>query len=305
MNQHRDSTKKNYYAVWKVFNEFIIKLDQKPKLWQDRLTLFVGYLVEQNRQSSTVRSYISAIKAVLKMNNIRIEEDQFLLSSLTQACRLKNDRLKTRLPIRKAMLSVVLRETRKYFLNEGQPYLASLYQTIFCTCYYGLLRISEVCAGSHPILVRDMHIAHNKRTFMLVLRTSKTHGLESPPQIVKISSSSKSKPDSKSWLSYNQSGTILVCLYNLHREYSRKRGGYTSDAEPFFVFPDKKTILPRQMSTSLKMMIKLSGFNETLYGSRSLRLGRTCDLYKLGLSVESIKKMGRWKSNVVFRYLKM
>ena len=29
-NQHQSSTKRNYYAVWKVFNEFFIRLDEKP-----------------------------------------------------------------------------------------------------------------------------------------------------------------------------------------------------------------------------------------------------------------------------------
>ena len=40
-NQHRDTTKKNYYAVWKIFNKFFVKLDCKPNNWEDRLTLFV------------------------------------------------------------------------------------------------------------------------------------------------------------------------------------------------------------------------------------------------------------------------
>ena len=73
--QHRSTTKKNYYAVWKVFNNFFISLGDKPIRWEDRLTLFVGYLVHNHRQSSTVRSYVSAVKAVLKMNNINISED--------------------------------------------------------------------------------------------------------------------------------------------------------------------------------------------------------------------------------------
>ena len=80
-NQHRNSTKKCYYAVWKLFNEFFMKLDLKPKKWEDRLTLFVGYLIENEKQSSTVKSCISAIKAVLKMNGIKITEDEYLLAS--------------------------------------------------------------------------------------------------------------------------------------------------------------------------------------------------------------------------------
>ena len=65
--QYRDSTRKNYYAVWKVFSDFFVKLDFRPHLWEDRLTLFVGYLIDNKRQSSTVKSYVSAIKAVLRM----------------------------------------------------------------------------------------------------------------------------------------------------------------------------------------------------------------------------------------------
>ena len=32
----RDSTKKNYYGVWKLFNDFFIQLDEKPNNWEDR-----------------------------------------------------------------------------------------------------------------------------------------------------------------------------------------------------------------------------------------------------------------------------
>ena len=42
---NRTSTRANYYHIWKMFNQFIIKLDEKPNTWEDRLVLFVGYLV--------------------------------------------------------------------------------------------------------------------------------------------------------------------------------------------------------------------------------------------------------------------
>ena len=109
--QHRDSTKKNYYAIWKIFNQFLIRLDLKPRTWEHCLHLFVAYLVDCKRQSSTVRSYVSAIKAVLKTNSIKIKEDQYLLSAMTKACKLKNDCIKARLPIQKPMLGVILRQT--------------------------------------------------------------------------------------------------------------------------------------------------------------------------------------------------
>ena len=149
--------------------------------------LFIGYLINEKKQSSTVRSYISAIKAVLKSNKIKVAEDQYLLASLTRACKLQNDKIRMRLPIQKDLLSLIVKETRNHFLKAGQMFLASLYQTLFCTTYFGLLRMSEVTKGEHPVLARDVHIRTNKKKFLLILRTSKTHGLGTSPQMVKIS----------------------------------------------------------------------------------------------------------------------
>ena len=72
--QPEDSTRKNYYVVWKLFNKFLMRLDVKPTDWEDRLILFVGHLVNEKRQSAMVRSYVSAIKTVLKDDGYKISE---------------------------------------------------------------------------------------------------------------------------------------------------------------------------------------------------------------------------------------
>ena len=46
MKQHRDSTAKTYLSVWRQFNNFVISLDTKPQFWEDRVTLFIGYLID-------------------------------------------------------------------------------------------------------------------------------------------------------------------------------------------------------------------------------------------------------------------
>ena len=40
---HRDSTRQNYYSVWKSFNKFYLHLDVRPTLWEDRIVLFVAF----------------------------------------------------------------------------------------------------------------------------------------------------------------------------------------------------------------------------------------------------------------------
>lgn len=103
------STRDTYHKIWSLFNRFFIKLDVKPNKWEDRLALFITYLVETRKtQSSTARSYCSAIRTVLKMDDIEISDNSFLLSSLTRACKMKNDRLSVRLPIRKSLLNLIV-----------------------------------------------------------------------------------------------------------------------------------------------------------------------------------------------------
>ena len=161
----RNSTKVLYHKVWKNFNEFFIKLDRKPTSWEDRLVLFVGYLADNKRSSQTIKSYISAIRNVLADDGITLNVNKFLLTSMTRACKLHNDRVRTRLPIQKHVLNILLRYTKAFFEETGQLYLLSLYQALFSTAYYGLLRVGELTASSHTIKARDVHIAQNKQNF--------------------------------------------------------------------------------------------------------------------------------------------
>ena len=191
MQKHRDSMKQNFYTVWKLFNKFLIRLDKKPHEWEHRLILFVGHLIDENKQSSTVKSYVSAIRAVLKDNNIDLNEDQYLISSLTKVCRLVNDQIRMQLLIQKVMLSVLLKQMEIHYTSINQTYLKILNKALLSTTYFGLFRIGELTSGKHMVKARDVHVAQNKEEFLFILRTSKTHWKNMKPQIIKITSKRK------------------------------------------------------------------------------------------------------------------
>ena len=298
--RHRMSTRKNYRNVWKNFNEFFIRLDVKPPTWEERIALFVAYLIDKKRQSATIKSYVSAIRAVLQSDGVNLNEDRVLITSLTRSCRVINDTVRTRLPIQKGMLRVILKQVKIYF--KSQPYLTVLYQALFSTAYFGLLRVGEITAGSHPILAKDVHTGRNKNKILFILHSSKTHGKESKPQMVKITSTPLTNKKPKSCVGSEQ--VFSYCPYTLLKEYIKVRGHYTNLREPFFVFSDHSPVTPNQMRKCLKNILKMCGFNENLYDTHSFRSGRSTDLLKFGLSVESIKKIGRWRSSAVFTYLR-
>ena len=167
LKQHRDSMVKNYYGIWKNFNSFFVRLDQKPDTWEDRIVLYVGFLASEGRKANTINSYVSAIKAILLMGNIKISHDTCLIKALTKACHVHQDVLKVKLPIKKDLVFLILHWVRINFAE--QPYFREMYAAVFATAYFGLFRIGELSASPHVVKVTDVHIATNKQKLMFIL----------------------------------------------------------------------------------------------------------------------------------------
>ena len=128
-------------------NRFLISLDYRAHslAWEEKTALFGAYLVDGGVQSSTLKSYFSAIKHILKQDGYAWNDNKVLLSSLVKGCKIENDRVKVRLPIQKGLLEMMPFEIDRLFNEEKQqPYLCQMYTAIFCLGYYGMLRVGEL-----------------------------------------------------------------------------------------------------------------------------------------------------------------
>ena len=262
---NRSTTSATYLCIWRKFNEFIIKLDDKPDSWEDRATLFGAYLIKKGVQSATLKSYMSAIKKTLINDGYHWRDEKVLFNTLTKSCRLINDKVRTRLPININLLELLLFEVERQF--DKQYYLEILYKTVFLLGYYGLLRIGEMAKGDHPILAKDVHIAQNKDKLLFILYTSKTHGIESIPQEIKITSNRNYNNIKKNF-----------CPFKTSREFLAIRGNYKTENEPFFVFQNRMPVTPSHVRTILKDSIARVNLDPNAYNCHSLRIGRASDL---------------------------
>ena len=293
---NRDSTVVNYQVIWRIFNKFLIRLDKRPQTWEDRVLLFCGYLIDCNKKSSTIKSYISAIKWILKTDGYDWDQNKIVLGSITKACKLKNDIVKTRLPISCKLLELILFEINRIF--HKQEYLSILYKTILIVGYYGLFRIGELTQSPHVMLARNVHLATNKQKLLIVLYSSKTHGIDSYPQKIKITGTDENdelqtKPIEK-----------CFCPFQLTEIFLKYRGDYDSDDEQFFVFRDKSPVKPDHVRKVLKECLQSLNLDESLYNCQSLRIGRANDMAKYNYSLMEIRQAGRWKSSAVFKYIR-
>ena len=296
----RDSTRRNYYSVWKTFNQFFIRLDIKSPTWEERLTLFVAHLVETHHRFQTCKSYILAIKKILREDGVELSEDKCLLVSITRACKLKNDRVIARLPIQKGLLELLMKWTEDYFSSLNQEYLCTLYCTLLVTAYYGMFRVGEVTSGTHPVRVTDIKVGHNKNKILFILRSSKTHGKDAKPQLIKIASRMKSN---LAVPRFPYHGNFHTCPYYWLRRYTQARPGFAEWSEPFFIFGDHSPVKPRHFRSTLHLILQWEGLDPSLYNTHSLRIRRSFDLLALGVEISMIQALGRWKSNIVFKYL--
>ena len=290
---NRDSTMDNYVTVWQLFNRFLIKLGERLRDWEDRAALFCGFLIHQERKATMIRSYMSAIKAILKLDNYKWNDDRVVLGSLIRAGRIRNDTVKTKFPIHWKLLEQLIFEVGRIF--SEQPYLGQLYKTILAIGYYGLFRVGELTEGDHVIWATNVHLGTNKNKILIVLFTSKTHGKDANPQKVQIHGS------------YNagkKNGLMHFCPFQLMRQYIAFRERIVDENEQFFIFRDGSPVKPYHLQKVLANSFRNLGINHKLYTVHSLRIGRSSDLLKQGYSVDQIKLMGRWKSNVVFCYIR-
>ena len=192
-----------------------------------------------------------------------------------------------------------MNKIEEYFLgdkaNNQQPYLNTLYKAMFAAGYFGMLCIGEMAHRPHAILADNVHIGLNKHKILFVMESSKTHGQGDKPQMIKISSKLIASP---------KDTNKYFCLFQLVRNYINIRPAALSDSEQFFVFCDNSPVKPNNVRMVVNTTLSLLKLDYRLYCVHGLRSGRASDLLSYGVSVETIKKLGRWKSNAVFTYLR-
>ena len=215
-NRHRSSTDRSYHATWRTFNNFIIRLDKIPRSWEHRVSLFCAYLVKDvGVQSSTLRSYVSAIKSKLTADNYDWNDKLVLLSAFSGACKLRNDTVRTRFPIKKYLLNLLLFELHRFY--EDSCYLCLLYTAAFSVAYFGLLRVGEITFSEHSIKAVDVYASKEKQKILFLLRSSKTHGKNHRPQKIKITATSESK-------NLLNKRTANFCPFTILDEYNKDTG---------------------------------------------------------------------------------
>lgn len=290
----KNNTKSSYRTAYLSFTRFNLSLDRMPERLDDQLAVYVASRVEKGDHSNTIESYLSGIKYMLGKDGIEINTRTARLRSLIKACKYKNDQVVHRMPISEHLLVKLIQRVDEIFAS--QPYLCKLYRCMLVMGFYGMLRVGEMATGEHPILARDVHLNHRLKKVQIILRTSKTHGRGDQPQYVKFMDD-----DARVYLNNRKLSPFLIVW-----EFLQARGPKLDDTDPLFVFGDNSPVRPYQMQAVLKRALSKFHLDPSDFGIHSLRIGYATTLDHHHVSLDVIRRKGRWKgTNIVYRYIRM
>lgn len=293
-HKYQESTRLAYHNQWVACNQFLLRFNNLPEDWGDRLVLYAAALAEDGKAPATIKTYISGIRQVLLLDKVQFTDRSFELKAIVRASKLENNKIYVRMPITKQILKGVLKQLAIRY--DQQPYLQAMYRAMCVAAYYGMLRIGEITGGKHSL--KAQHVIRTRQKIggkvvtgvRLYLRSSKTHGIGDYPQAVDIRADSHDSIDPV---------TILG-------EFAAMRDEFGETIPEFFVFKDGTPVSALQYRRVLKEMLKNAGYQPGLYNAHSTRKGRAQDLFKLNWDIEAIKRQGRWSpsSLCIYNYLR-
>ena len=101
-----------------------------------------------------------------------------------------------------------------------------------------------------------------------------------------------------------ENSSNAACPFTTLKNYLKLRKSYRDKEEQFFVFRDRSPVTQWHFRKMLRDLLKLNNVDQAFYSTHALRSGRSCDLLDMGVSVETIRKLGCWKSTSVYTYLR-
>lgn len=250
------------------------------------VTLFIAYLFELGYAPATVASYLSGISFYHKIQSYQDPTVAFVVRKLLEGFKRSRQRYDVRAPITENILNRICNVLCDICYSE---YEFCLFKGAYLLAYFALLRVSEVVFTSHmqadrPLLSDDVTLAKDGTAVYITIRVSKTNQ-RGMPTVLRIPTSNSAS----------------LCCVTAVRHYLRLRPVNT---HYFFSHLNGTPLTRSQFSAVLTKAVRLLKLPTGLYTSHSFRIGRATDLSSRGISSDTIKKLGRWNSDVVQRYIR-
>jgi integrase len=281
-----DSTKKAYKKTWKEFASFVsiqcpgenpVRPSSKAVQW------FICHLVKLGRKARTVRSAVSALGYLSQENDGEDFGKNFHVRQLLRGLDKSRCMPDIRSPITEGKLEELLREAARLG-QSGEEVL--LFQTMFVTMFFGLLRVGEVTVATDAekdtgVTRQGVAKEGDSRTLTMTIFKHNTTG---DPHVVVL----RPRPHGKR------------CPVQALDVYLTQRGEAQG---PLFLFRGKP-LLRKAFDAFFNRCLAGLGWDPRKFKGHSFRIGGATWAAQEGYSDAQIRAMGRWKSSAFLGYIR-
>ena len=267
-------TRAGYGSAIKRFLSFTAAYGLSPLPLNEELLLrYVAHLNLQHLAPSTIKNYLSALRAWVIANGF--DEPIIWTPRVHLACRAvsrSHDPPRQVLPITYDILSSMFNH-----LTPSTDHL--LVAAALSLQYFACLRASELCSNSALAITparSDVSFYQSGSSFIMLYKchVSKTspHGFE---------------------VHVGCSGAPICAPCIMHRFLSSCP---SEPSSPLFRFTSGHLLSYSLYNSIIKRLVQLAGLDSSNYSSHSVRAGAATQAARAGLDPDSIKRLGRWRS---------
>ena len=290
-----EGTKRSYASAVKGFGEFCVRMDYNSLPTSGRtVALFLVHEFRRGLKYGSIVSALCAIKAehravgrIALGSEVERTEVELTLRGIRRMCAERGDAVKKARALYGPELEAACKAAR--YLPEWGEHFRLIVQSSFAVCYAGLLRKSELLALQDADVSMLPRKAGERVRCELLLRRTKT----SQYAAVRIKLCCSCCP--------GEIGKALTCApcSVLRLRSFRNRNKVPTDGSlwgPDYDYPLFMSALRSSLRHAGSKLVKE-------YSTHSFRRGAATALDLAGTAPQTIKEMGRWKSEAYQNYL--
>ena len=285
MNSLSLGARQLYTKNWNLFQTFTRKTLKSPSLpaSQHTVAMYVTHLHHSNLRSTTIRTHLSSVAFFHKINGYPSPTESFIVKKLLSGYSKNESTIIKRKPINLKLLNKI---TEKISDLQTTKYEKTMYRALFSIMYHAALRISEVAkskTSTHTLLVHQLLLKIKKHNYIKIKLPSHKHSKTKPAPII---------------LKPTDNNTCPIRHYNKYLQIRPKSTKYA------FCHQNSEPIKRKQVSSMLRTIISLLGYNSKQYNTHSFRIGKATDMAVQGYTPTQISLLGRWNSTAYLKYIK-
>lgn len=287
------NTWKTYKTAVESFNAFR-SLYKMSDIWPAPLNdiiYYIAYLSYTGLSASTVVTYISGLSHTHNLHGWEDNTKSFLVGKILEGLRRKKPKIADlRVPISLSLLKKMIQSFPSVCTSN---YESVMFASAYSLCFFALLRIGEIVADrklqscNHVIQVSDIsfHKTDTEEELYVKIRSSKTdqHSLSTTLIVC------RQKDE-------------LICPVRLLKKYLEFR--HPSFVSNLYIHYDGTNLTRYQFSSVLQRVLSFCDVSGH-FRSHSFRIGGASEAKRLGIDDETIKKWGRWVSDVYLNYIRL